>query len=109
MLEFDKLDNEKLIYSQSSEELIKILYDFPKQFKKAEGILRSLTLKFEKGYRNVLILGVGNPATTVYRLMESVSSNNIKVPISMSSSKELPTWIGKDTLVVAISHSVNTR
>ena len=108
-MEFDKLNNEKYIYSHGSDELIKILYDFPGQFKKAEHIIRNIPLRFEKKYKNILILGVGNPATTVYRLMESVSSNNIKVPISISSSKELPTWVNSETMVIAISHSGNTR
>jgi glucose/mannose-6-phosphate isomerase len=108
-LEFDKLNNEKFIYSHSSDELIKILYDFPGQFKKAENIIRNIPLEFEKEYKNILILGIGNPATTVYRLMESISLNNIRVPISISSSKELPTWVNSETLVIAISHSGNTR
>lgn len=108
-MEFDKLNNEKFIYSHSSDELIKILYDFPGQFKKAENIIRNIPLEFEKEYKNILILGIGNPATTVYRLMESISLNNIRVPISISSSKELPTWVNSETLVIAISHSGNTR
>ncbi len=108
-MEFDKLNNERFIYSHGADELIKILHDFPKQFKKAEHIIRNTPLKFEKKYKNVLILGVGNPATTVYRMIEAIKSNHIKVPIAISSSKDLPTWITGETLVVAISHSGNTR
>ncbi|MDD3520534.1 MAG: SIS domain-containing protein [Actinomycetota bacterium] len=106
---FDRLNNEKFIYSHGTDELIRILDDFPRQFKKAEKIIRNITFDFENEYKNILILGVGNPATTAYRLIESVSSNNIRVPVSISASKDLPTWISNETLVIAISHSGNTR
>jgi len=57
-LEFDILNNEKYIYSHSSKELIDILYEFPKQFKKAEKIFSSYNIELKSDYKNILILGV---------------------------------------------------
>ena len=58
ILEFDILNNEKYIYSHSSKELIDILYEFPKQFKKAEKIFSSYNIELKSDYKNILILGV---------------------------------------------------
>ena len=108
MLEFDILDNEKYIYAHSSKELINLLYEFPKQFKKAEKIISEIDLKVREDYENILILGAGNPSNTAFRLIKSAKENNLKVPVLICSSGDIPSWVSEKTLVIAISHSGET-
>ncbi|MCX6383878.1 MAG: SIS domain-containing protein [Actinobacteria bacterium] len=108
-MEFDILDNEKYIYSHSSKELIDILYEFPKQFKKAEKIFSSYNIELKSDYKNILILGVGNPSNSAFRLIKAAKENKLKVPVSICSSKIIPFWVSKKTLVIAVSHSGETH
>ena len=64
----DLLDNEKYIYDNDPHKIIETLHDFPKQFKRAEKIVRESNLEFKRKFRNVLILGIGNSANVAYRL-----------------------------------------
>ena len=108
ILEFDILDNERYIYSHSSKDLINMLYEFPKQLKKAEKLFSRHDIKLNKDYYNILILGAGNPANSAFRLIKSAKENKLKVPVSFCSSDNIPAWVSKKTLVIAISHSGNT-
>lgn len=53
------LDTEKIIIESIPEKMIKVLYNFPGQFKAAENIIRREKLSFDKKFKNALILGVG--------------------------------------------------
>lgn len=104
----DLLDNEKRILESIPEKIIKILYDFPKQFKSAENIIREQKLSLNKKHKNALILGVGNSANTAYRLIDSLQINRLNIPVILCSKADIPLWVDKDTLVIAISHSGNS-
>jgi len=52
----DLLDNEKKIFENIPQEFINTLYDFPKQFRKAEEILEEVKLPIKKEFNNVLIV-----------------------------------------------------
>ena len=43
--------------------MIKVLYDFPRQFKAAENIIRREKLSFDKKFKNALIPGVGGSSS----------------------------------------------
>jgi len=101
----DFLDNEKKILESIPEKMIKSLYDFPKQFKAAENIMRKQKLSFNKKYKNALILGVGNSTQIAYRSIDSIQINKSNIPIILNSKPDIPSWVDKDTLVIAVSHS----
>ena len=107
-MEFDALDNEKYIYSQESAKLIDILFDFPNQFKKAQAILEQSDLRLDKKYKDVLLVGIGNPSTVAFKLLTTAKINKLKIPVSISMSKDIPTWVSNDTLIIALSHSGDT-
>jgi|SRR3972149_538529 len=101
----DLLDNEKRILESIPEKMIKSLYDFPKQFKAAEDIMRKQKLSLNKKYKNALILGVGNSASTAYKSIDSIQINKSNIPIIFNPKPDLPSWVDKDTLIIAVSHS----
>jgi len=57
------LYNEKMILESIPEKMIKVLYDFPRQFKAAENIIRKEKLPFDMKFKNALILGVGGSSS----------------------------------------------
>jgi glucose/mannose-6-phosphate isomerase len=101
----DLLDNEKKILESIPEKMLKSLYDFPKQFKAAENIMRKQKLSFNKKYKNVLILGVGNSTHIAYRSIDSIQINKSNIPIILCPKPDIPSWVDKDTLIIAVSHS----
>ncbi len=101
----DFLDNEKRIFEVIPERVFKVLNEFPTQFKIAENIIKGFKLPLKKEYKNVLILGVGISSNVVYKLLEGININRLKVPILFNSKQTIPSWVTKDTLVIAISHS----
>ena len=103
------LDNEKKIFEIIPQKMVDILYDFPKQFKIAENVIRKLKLSFDRKYKNALILGVGNSSNTAYRLIYSIEINRSKIPIVLFSKATIPSWVNEDTLVVAVCHSGNSN
>ena len=104
----DLLDNEKRILESIPEKMIKVLYDFPKQFKAAENIIREQKLSFTKKFKNAIILGVGSSSNVVYRLINSIEINRVNIPVFLCSRSTMPSWVNKDTLVVAVTHSGNS-
>ncbi len=104
----DLLDNEKNIRESIPEKMIKSLYDFPKQFKAAENIMLKQKFSFNKKFKNALILGVGNSTQTAYRSIDSLQINKSNIPIILNSKPDIPSWVDKDTLVIAVSHSGNS-
>ena len=101
----DLLDNEKKIFESIPEEFINTLYDFPKQFKIAEEILDKVKLPNRKEFNNILILGVGISTIVTYKLLDAININRLKKPIILCTKRKIPSWVGKDTLVIASSHS----
>jgi len=102
------LDNEKMILESIPEKMIKVLYDFPRQFKAAENIIRKEKLSFDMKFKNALILGVGSSTNTAYRLIDSIEINRSNIPVVLCSKTTIPSWVDKYSLVVAISHSGNS-
>jgi len=104
----DLLDNEKRILESIPEKMIRILYDFSKQFKTAENIIRKQKLSFNKKFKNAIILGVGSSSNVVYRLINSIEIDRVNIPVFLCSRSTIPSWVNKDTLVVAVTHSGNS-
>lgn len=102
------LDNEKAVIDKIPKKMMDILYDFPNQFKAAENVIRKLKLSINKKYKNAIILGVGSSSNVAYRLISSIDVNKVNIPIFLFMKASIPSWVNRDTLVVAISHSGNS-
>ena len=87
------LDNEKMILESIPEKMIKILYDFPRQFKTAENIIRREKLSFDKKFKNAIILGVGSSSNVVYRLINSIEIDRVNIPVFLCSRSTMPSWV----------------
>ena len=101
----DLLDNEKKVLERIPEKMLKILYEFPGQFRKAEKIVSRLNFTFNKKFKNVLIIGVGSSTNTAYRLINSIDIDKVNIPVFICSRPTIPSWVNEDTLVVAVTHS----
>ncbi len=102
------LDNEKLIYERDPGKMIDVLFNFPKQFKEAENFISDLGFHLRQDYKNALVIGIGNSAFMAHRLVESIDINKVHIPIIFSSKNTIPSWVDRDTLVIALSHSGKT-
>jgi glucose/mannose-6-phosphate isomerase len=104
----DLLDNEKKIFENIPQDFINTLYDFPKQFKKAEDVLEKIKLPAGKKINNVLILGVGISTIVAFKLLDAININRLNKPVIICTKRKIPSWVNKNTLVIASSHSGNS-
>lgn len=70
--------------------------------------MKSTGLTLTKNYKNIFVLGSGNPSTTAFKLLESAKTNKLKIPTYFCSSGQIPSWVDSETLIIALSHSGNT-
>jgi len=104
----DLLDNEKRILDSIPEKMLKVLYNFPGQFRTAENIIRKQELSFSRKFKNAIILGMGSSSNVVHRLINSIDIDRVNIPVYLCSRSTMPSWVNKDTLVVAVTHSGNS-
>jgi len=88
--------------------------DFPNQIDESFQIIDELyeknSLRFKKDFEDidsVLISGMGGSAIGA-ELVQTILLNNIKVPIVINRSTDVPGWVNKRTLVILSSYSGNT-
>lgn len=104
----ERLENEKYIYDHDPSHILDILFNFPKQFKQAEASIQDVNFNLRQDYKNALVVGIGNSAFLAHMLLEAIDINRINIPIVFSSKNTVPSWVDKDTLVIALSHSGET-
>ncbi len=104
----DLLDNEKRVRESIPGKMLEVLYSFPKQFKSAENNLKNKNISFDRKFKNVLIVGMGSSTTVAYRLINSIEIDRANIPIFLCSRPTIPSWVNKDTLVIAVTHSGNS-
>ncbi|MDD5600645.1 MAG: hypothetical protein PHC87_02660, partial [Actinomycetota bacterium] len=102
------LDNQKILSERIPEKMLKILYEFPVQFRKAWNIVNSQDFTFDRKFKNAIILAVGSSTNTAYRLMNSIDIDKINIPIIINSRHTIPSWVSEDTLAIAVTHSGDT-
>lgn len=102
------LNNERLLYDRDPGGMINVLFNFPKQFKQAENSIDDIDFNLRQNYRNALVIGIGNSAFMAHRLVNAIDINRINIPIIFSSKNTIPSWVDRDTLVIALSHSGET-
>lgn len=81
------------------------ILNFPKQFK--EGIERAKDIRVEGRFENIIICGMGGSALPADLLL--IFFNDLKLPLYIHRSYNLPPQATKESLIICISFSGNTK
>ncbi len=85
---------------------------FPEQL--ADGRMRAIAQKasvgglLERPLQSVLVAGMGGSAIAG-DLLRALAEDHARIPVAVSRSYRLPTWVNEHTLVIASSYSGNTE
>lgn len=81
----------------------------PEQMERGWALSRELrTPESYASARSVAVLGMGGSAIAG-DLIRGIFSDRLRVPLVSVRDYELPAWVGRETLVVAVSHSGSTE
>lgn len=81
------------------------ILNFPKQFK--EGIERAKDIRIKGRFENIIICGMGGSALPANLLVTCL--NNLKLPFYIHRNYNLPPQATKESLIICISFSGNTK
>jgi len=81
------------------------ILNFPKQLK--EGIERAKDIRVEGRFENIIICGMGGSALSADLLV--IFFNDLKLPLYIHRSYNLPSQATKESLIICISFSGNTK
>ncbi|MCJ7829697.1 SIS domain-containing protein, partial [Patescibacteria group bacterium] len=81
------------------------ILNFPKQFK--EGIERAKDIRTKGRFENIIICGMGGSALPANLLVTCL--NNLKLPFYIHRNYNLPPQATKESLIMCISFSGNTK
>ena len=105
----NKLDNIIHIQEIDKSNMLKYILDMPKNIQesldKADKI--NLPEKYYK-YKNICVIGMGGSGCAADILFNQ-KLNNLKKPLAIIREMELPGWVDKNSLVILISHSGETK
>jgi len=105
----NKLDNIIHIQEIEKSNMLKYILNMPKNIQesldKADKI--NLPEKYYK-YKNICVVGMGGSGCAADILFNQ-KLNNFKKPLAIIREMELPGWVDKNTLVILISHSGETK
>lgn len=105
----NKLDDSKQIKNIDKSNMLKYILDMPKNIQesldKADKI--NLPEKYYK-YKNICVIGMGGSGCAADILFNQ-KLNNLKKPLAIIREMELPGWVDKNSLVILISHSGETK
>jgi glucose/mannose-6-phosphate isomerase len=103
------LDDLDFIHKLDRQNMLAEIDHLPDQLKIAWELGQSLSLPENKGFRQVIIPGMGGSAIGADLLAAFISSD-CKIPVMVQRDYGLPAWAnGPETLVIASSHSGNTE
>ena len=103
------LDDLDFIHKLDRQNMLGEIDNLPDQLKNAWDLGQTLPLPGNKGYRQVIIPGMGGSAIGA-DLLAAFISPDCKIPVLVQRDYGLPAWAnGPETLVIASSHSGNTE
>lgn len=104
------LDNPKDIAKIDTENMLDLLVSFPSQCEDALFIGEGTALKarYKKRYLNIVFTGLGGSAIGG-DIVKEYLAEEINMPICINRSYKMPHFVGKDSLVFAVSYSGNTE
>jgi len=101
------LDDAEGIECIDREGMLDVIEKFPEQVEEAINLVNSIpSLDFD--VKNVIIAGMGGSAIGG-EMMALLFKRESKVPIIVNRGYELPSFAGKETLLIAVSYSGNTE
>ncbi|MFH1456912.1 MAG: SIS domain-containing protein [Patescibacteria group bacterium] len=105
----NKLDNLKQIKNTDKSNMIKYILDMPKNIQDSLNKAKKINLPQEYyTYSNICIVGMGGSGCAADILFNQELSN-LNKPLALVRETNLPGWADKNTLVILISHSGETK
>jgi len=101
------LDDIDAISKVDREGMLDVIEKFPEQVEAAADMTKSFP-SFDFDVENVIITGMGGSAIGG-EMIASLFKKEIRIPIIVNRGYELPSFAGKDTLLIAASYSGNTE
>jgi glucose/mannose-6-phosphate isomerase len=103
------LDDAAAIRRRDPGEMLGRIGQFGDQLRVGWNLSRDLALAdIHRSATSVAVLGMGGSAVAG-DLVRSIFADRLTVPLSSVRDYDLPSWVGKSTLVVAVSHSGATE
>jgi glucose/mannose-6-phosphate isomerase len=103
------LDNPEHLKKHDPDDMLAAITRFPQNARKAIKDAEKLDLKSHlEDYNGLVVAGMGGSAVGGL-LLKDWLKDTCSVPIEVSRSYRLPTWVNKDTMVYAVSYSGNTE
>lgn len=105
-----RLDGTMTVKRYDSSDMLGIMLNFPAQCEEAFEIGRSLPLPGEyRDVSKVVVTGMGGSAIGGDLLAAYCAARGAGVPVLTNRHYKLPSFVGEDTLVIAVSFSGNTE
>jgi len=92
----------------TAEKMEKYLWDLPNQFRESLQNLPVLPDNYKIGYQNIVVTGMGGSAIGG-DILRTYAMEKASIPIIVNRDYTMPAFVGKSTLVLAVSYSGNTE
>ncbi|TCP55577.1 bifunctional phosphoglucose/phosphomannose isomerase [Tumebacillus sp. BK434] len=103
------LDDDTLLAAHDPSEMFGALYGLPEQLEEAVRLMKHTGAIFDASLvQTIVITGLGGSAVGG-DMLRTYAGDKCPVPILVNRSYTLPSYVGKDTLVIAVSYSGNTE
>lgn len=102
------LDNPEKLGEIDKGNMFKVISEFPEMLQAAKKLASSINLGKIKNIKQIIVAGMGGSAIGG-DIAWSVLSEKINIPITVIRGYSLPKYVGKDTLLIAVSYSGNTE
>ncbi|WP_198299824.1 bifunctional phosphoglucose/phosphomannose isomerase [Tumebacillus avium] len=103
------LDDDTLLAAHDPSDMLGAIYGLPEQMEEAVRLMEHTGAKFDASLvQTIVVTGLGGSAVGG-DMLRTYAGDKCPVPILVNRSYTLPSYVGKDTLVIAVSYSGNTE
>ncbi|SHG53436.1 bifunctional phosphoglucose/phosphomannose isomerase [Thermosyntropha lipolytica DSM 11003] len=92
----------------TAEKMLDYLYGLPEQFVKSREIDLSFLERYRRNYKAIVVSGLGGSAIGG-DILRSYAADKMDIPVIVNRGYELPNFVNRDTLFLAVSYSGNTE
>jgi glucose/mannose-6-phosphate isomerase len=108
-LERFNLDDEGLLRAHDPSDMLGAIYGLPEQMEDAVRLMEQSGATFDaSAVKKIVVTGLGGSAVGG-DLLRTYAGDKCRVPILVNRGYTLPSFVEKDTLVIAVSYSGNTE
>jgi glucose/mannose-6-phosphate isomerase len=104
----ERLDNERYIADLDKGKMRSLIAGLPEQFVKAADVFKQAGIDLKGNYRSVVVSGMGGSAIGG-DLVSAFLAPTLQVPMTVVRNYEVPSFVSRDTLFIAVSYSGNTE